>query len=150
MNPTTAAIYQLSKGGFSVYFSPTANDTDFVIEDVRGVLSKVLLRKASITDSSPILTLSLKYQSSEYLRSFGYILVVEPDEPKVWLIPVDEFPYNVKSVRLGDKYERYIVTTQQGVEGLPRQRVRESIQSKLGSTGSIKQEDLDDILSLNL
>jgi hypothetical protein len=147
MNPIITASYQLSKGGYSAYFTPSKS-MSFVIEDPRGVLSKVILRKASPTESTPILTLSPKFKSSEYMQNFGYCLIVEVEEPKLWLIPVSEFPTDHQSLRLGERFEQYVIGTQQ--ESLPAERLRRSIQSRIGGAGSIRQEDLEDLLTQDI
>ena len=147
MNPIITASYYLTKGGYTVYFSHST-DGSFAIEDPRGVLSKVILRKASITKSTPLLTLSPSFKSSEYLKDFGYCLIFEEEEPKLWLIPVSEFPTGQQSIRLGDKFERYVVGTE--LASSPAENLRRSIQSKIGAVGSIQQEDLEDLLSMKL
>ena len=150
MEPIIAAMYQLSKGGFTVYF-PTSTDKNFVIEDSGGTLSKVLVRKASLTESTASVALSFKYNSSEYLEEFGYCLIVESNEPKVWLIPIAEFPNHLKTLRLGRGYEKYVLRSEQEVEGLSiDEGLKRSIQKKIGAAGSIQQEDLEGILSMSL
>ena len=147
MIPVLTASYHLTKGGYTVYL-PFSSERSFVIKDPRGILSEVIIRKASITQSTPILTLSPSFKSSEYLKNFGYCLIVEEEEPKLWLIPVSEFPTGQQSIRLGEKFERYVVGTE--LASSPAENLRRSIQSKIGAVGSIQQEDLEGLLSMNL
>ena len=147
MNPIITASYHLTKGGYTAYFS-LSDQKSFVIKDPKGILSEVIIRKATPTQSTPILNLSPSCKSSEYLKNFGYCLIVEEEEPKLWLIPVSEFPTGQQSIRLGDKFERYVVGTE--LAASPAEDLRRSIQSKIGAVGSIQQEDLEDLLSQNL
>ncbi len=147
MSPKIAAMYALSERGYQVYVT-LSNVDSMAIEDSRGVFYKVLIRTATPTDRAPVFTLSLQYQTELYVQNFGYFLVVEPDSLKLWLIPVDEAPKNTKCIRLGEKYEKYVVKIQEDVKDLSAKMLQQEVKKRVcGESYKIQQEDLESLLS---
>jgi hypothetical protein len=148
MDTVIASIYALSKGGYQIYNSIMTEDNCLVIEDSRGVLSKVLVRKASRTGTTPVITLGIKYRAQAYLENFGYFLAVESETPKVWLIPMADFPSGISAIRLGSRYEQYVVRTEVEKKELSSRIVRQEVKKRLmGKEAEIKQEDLEYLLA---
>ena len=108
MNHTQVVLLdKLEKAGYTVWFSFLSPTTSLIIENPEG-LFKVMVRTATQTDQTPILTLSALQRTPSYRDSYYGLLVVEPVGETVWLIPMSEVPM-ARSVRLGVRFEEYKV-----------------------------------------
>jgi len=145
MNALIATIYQLTKGGYKVY--PSAQDQTFVIEDSRGVLSKVIYCKASSTKEAAILNLNTQNQAQAFLENFGFFLAIEPEEPRAWLIPISEFPKHTRTIRLSSRFDRYLVKDCRESHSLTTKTIQQEVKNRLTKkVGDIQQEDLEYLL----
>lgn len=147
MNPAVMALGSLSRAGYSVYNPILQDEGCFVIENSYGVLHKVLLRKASHTGKTPVLTLNLKQQTKSYLQKFGFLLVIELESDRVWLLPIDEIPSGIKAIRLGEKYEPFILKPIEKATMLDTSGLKRMVEQRVASEKVITQDVLEHLLT---
>jgi len=140
------ALNSLVEKGFILYTRPlgltTWEDDVVVLESSDRVMYRVLIRRAFFSDKgSPILTLNLKNQTDYYLSKFDYVLCV--NETDDWLIPSAEIPRHTKSIRIGKKFESYLIQNQQDITAVLGEDFTEKLRQKLQET-----EETTDVMGL--
>jgi hypothetical protein len=106
---TISALYCLGRAGYQAYYPIDLGQNYFIVESPEGDLSKVFIRRASGSASTPILTLSRLQQSKSLMSVADFLLVVHPDAIQGWLIPVADVPLDKKTFRLGQPFDQYII-----------------------------------------
>ena len=142
------ALSMLIDNGFGVYLPPDIRSDSLVLEDNTGsqpTLTKVLIRLASPTTSSPILTLAGSTAGEEgspaYYSAYSHVLVLCSNHQS-WLIPCLEFPFCISSFRLGEKFEKYrLRPCTKGVAGRTDKALKQIVAKKLGQMTFDPQQD---------
>jgi hypothetical protein len=140
-----SAMVYLEKGGYSIYLPPPTEGS-FVIEDSRGVLSKVIWCPATSNGSTAVLNLNTDNQAHAYLKTFGFFLAVDIDRSKSWLIPVEAVPPHTKSIRLGNKFDSFIIEDNSLHSSLTAKTIQQEVKNRLNKSGKVSQENLEYLL----
>lgn len=140
------AMHTLSTSGFTVYIPAVPGENVFIIEDQEGRLSKILVQRATATSKTPICTLSFAFNSSSYLEQYGYLLITEPKEEISWLIPIQDLPQVAKTIRLGDKYNQYILKLVAEEERNMTAKIRQNVRDAMAIEVEISEIEVAKLL----
>lgn len=143
------ACHHLEQAGFQVYTHINPGQSTFVIETPEEGFCKVRFRTASKSGKTHILTLSTKNQTEHFVSSIQFFLIASGENQTVWLIPIHQIPKHTKSIRLGSRYDKFIIKPSEDMKGVEEKKLREVVTERLFQTkGEIKQESLEYLLSL--
>ncbi len=145
MQTITSALYNLSRSGYKAYIPVDMRDKGFIVEDMEGRLAKVLVRRASRTDKTPILTLSNQQKSQTYLQQYGYILVTEPVGLMSWLIPLESFPTDVRTIRLGEKWHRFLLKPLEKASSVLSKTIRAEVTDRIRNSVELSQNQIENL-----
>ena len=146
MRTISSALYSLARSGYRAYIS--VSDNSIVIEDIEGRLAKIIIRRATKTHKTPILTLSNMQKSQSYLQNYGYVLVTLPSALLSWLIPISHFPTNARTVRLGDKYHHYLLQESASTPQVQQDIIKAEVKSRVQDSVELSQDQIDQLFEI--
>lgn len=116
-------ISRLIEAGYDVYLPLNAEDILVISE--QGILKKVFCCNAfADADASPIL------KSNDKASDCSYLSAIDKATSTVWLIPI-ELLESRTMIRLGKKYEDYVIPAPLGLTFDEQRRIRQDASSTL-------------------
>ncbi len=150
METIASVLYTLARSGYKAYISINPKEPGLVIEDRDTRLAKILYRRATKTDKTPILTLSNLQKSKTFLQNYGYILVTEPTDLVSWLIPIEIFPTDCRTVRLGEKYHQYLLQPIEREQKLLSKTIRAQVQERIKDSIELDENQITNLFNEDL
>ena len=141
---TLSALLAIARAGYHIYYPIVTEKSTFIIESPEGLLARVIVRKASATATSPVLTLSRLQQSQTLLSSIDYLLVHCSETQTAWLIPSDGIPKETKAIRLGAKFDDYLVKSFEQASDVRSRVIKHRVEQSMAiDTGHEAESVLD-------